>query len=182
MSEGKTEQFLLLRIRAFKDKNAFAVLLKGHSSGLLRFLLSKLPRKEDAEDLYSIVSLKLWEYSTSTEVAHFSGLAFTIARRAIADFYKAHEKAQIVSLETDEGEIPVASKQSGEQIQSSIDGQFLFKALDTLSPDERDAIVMRHIEGYSINEIASHLEKNVSATSVLIHRAMKKLKDHYDRP
>jgi RNA polymerase sigma-70 factor (ECF subfamily) len=50
------------------------------------------------------------------------------------------------------------------------------QALDTLTPAERTAIVMRHWEGCGIEEIAAVLKSNTNATKNTVFRAVSKLR------
>ena len=49
-------------------------------------------------------------------------------------------------------------------------------ALGGLSPLERTAFVLKHVEQYPLEEIASALESNVNATKQVVFRAVQKLR------
>ena len=49
--------------------------------------------------------------------------------------------------------------------------------LEKLKDEYREIIILRHVEGYSIEEIAKILEKSKSNVRVMIHRALKILKE-----
>ena len=182
--QTKKEQFLLLRIRSFDDKAAFQTLLSEHSEKLLRFLSFKLPRREDAEDTYSIVCIQLWDYLTRNEVQHFSGLLFTIARSAIATFYAQRTKRPTISLNREDGtELPIASPaHTVERMTDKIDAGFLREKMKELSDDDQEVIMLRYLDGYSVKDIAKYFGKSENATSVMLHRAIAKLKELYERP
>ena len=171
------EQFLLFRIKAFRDEGAFTALLERHSSSLQRFLYFKLPCQADVDDAYSTLCMRLWEYSIRTPVEHFSGLAHTIARGLVAEFYRKREGKESIPIETDDYKLDVEAKGSLVKIEEFVDSQIMKEGLMELNDDDREAVMMRHLEGYSIKEIAKHLGKSENATSVLIHRALKKLRE-----
>ena len=172
------EQFLLFRIRIFKDESAFASLLERYGSVIQRFLYFKLPTQQDVEDAYSIVCIRLWEYALTQPVQHVSGLLHTIARGVIAEFYRSREKELgNLSIGTEEGQIDIAKAHESEQLEKFVDASFMKEGLQQLSDDDRDAIIMRYLEGYSVKEIARHIGKTHNATSVLLHRALKKLRE-----
>jgi RNA polymerase sigma factor (sigma-70 family) len=52
----------------------------------------------------------------------------------------------------------------------------LREALDALSPDQREVIVLSRIEGLPVLEIAKRMERSPQAVYQLLWRAMKKLK------
>ena len=83
------DRYLLYRIRALRDPEAFARLYDKYVSQIYRFVLLKLPSKEDAEDLTSETFLKSWRYlQENREVTEFRGLLYRIARNAIVDWYR----------------------------------------------------------------------------------------------
>jgi len=180
--QRKREQFLLFRIRAFQDEAAFAALLEKHGSGLQRFLYFKLPTQPDVEDAYSTVCLRIWEYISRTPVDHFSALLHTIARGVVAEYYRRNEGKEQVPIETEQsGPLPIESKDSGMAMEQFVDAEMMKKALVNLGDDDREAIIMRFLEGFSVKEIARHLGKTENATSVMIHRALKKLRSLMER-
>ncbi len=173
----RKEQFLLFRIKAFKDEHAFAALLSEHGSALQRFLYFKLPTKQDAEDAYSTSCLRVWEYSSREKIESFSGLIYTIARGVVADFYRNSEKKESTEAQASEFSLSqVESRDSGKSIEEFVDGELMKLALMKLSEEERDAVVMRHLEGYPIKQVADQIGKSENATSVLLHRALKKIR------
>lgn len=173
------EKFLLVRIRVFKDEAAFESLLSEYAAPLQRFLYSKLPSTTDVEDAYSTLLMKLWEYATTTPIEHFSGLAYTIARRTVAAFYEGRSKENHVAISDafEEEGISVESKETVEKLEAKIDVVWVKEALKKLtSEDDREVIILRFLEGYAIKDIAAYIGKTPNATSVLLNRALKKLR------
>ncbi|HLD20715.1 MAG TPA: sigma-70 family RNA polymerase sigma factor [Patescibacteria group bacterium] len=168
-----------MRIRVFKDEGAFESLLSDYAAPLQRFLYSKLPSASDVEDAYSALLLRLWEYLTSTPVGHFSGLAYTIARGIIAEFYRTREKVSHVAIsdEYDVDGVRVESRETVEKLEARIDVTWVKEALKKLaSEDDREVIILRFLEGYAVKDIAKYIGKTPNATSVLLNRALKKLR------
>ena len=175
----KREKFLLTRIRVFKDEHAFETLLSEYSPALQRFLYSKLPSHPDVEDAYSTLMLRLWEYMIRTPVEHFSGLAYTVARGIIADFYRQREGKEQEQIRHGEGEegVEIESDYSAEYIETQVDSQLVKEAIKVLpNEDDREVILLRFVEGYRVKDIAKYLGKSENAVSVLIHRALKKIR------
>jgi RNA polymerase sigma-70 factor, ECF subfamily len=173
----KREQFLLFRIRVFKDESAFASLLESHGPTLQRFLYFKLPTQSEVEDAYSTVSLRLWEYITRTSVEHFSALMHTVARSVVADYYRQTGRTSSVPIETEEtGPLPIEAKESHESIIDRVDVSLVKEALRLIEDEDREVITMRFFEGFRVKDIAQHIGKSENATSVMLHRALKKLR------
>lgn len=182
MTDGK-EKFFLFRIRVFKDEQAFVSLLEIYAASLQKFLYRKLPTQADVEDAYSTLMFRLWEYAIQTPIQHFSGLAYTIARGIVSEFYKQREGKETVMIgDETEGGIHPESAFSGEHVQKNIDVQLVTQGIKTLeSEDDREALLLRFVEGYSVKEIAKYLGKTENATSVLIHRALKKVRTLFEK-
>ena len=179
MPDNNREKFLLVRIRVFKDESAFETLLEDYAAPLQRFLYSKLPSANDVEDAYASLLMRLWEYATTTPIEHFSGLAYTIARGIIAKFYKDREKKQHIPIsdEFEEGSVTVESKETVEKLEARIDVGWVKKALKMMNnEDDREVIILRFLEGYAVKDIAKYIGKTPNATSVLLNRALKKLR------
>lgn len=179
MPSENREKFLLVRIRVFKDESAFETLLKDYSAPLQRFLYSKLPTATDVEDAYSTLLMKLWEYASTTPIEHFAGLAYTIARRTVASFYENRKKVEHVQIsdEYEEGAVAVESRETVEKLESKIDVTWVKEALKKMrNEDDREVIILRFLEGYAIKDIAKYIGKTPNATSVLLNRALKKLR------
>jgi RNA polymerase sigma-70 factor, ECF subfamily len=164
------EQFLLHRIRLFRDERAFNTLYEAYVDKVHRFLSGKLPTANDASDALGDVFLRTWQYVTVTEVESFSGLIFTIARRVIADFY--HRRRETVPVDMLEQVLPDTHAAPDVIAEVGIVRKFLY----TLPDEQRTALMMRHFEGSEISEIAAALDKTENATRVLLHRASKHLK------
>ncbi len=54
--------------------------------------------------------------------------------------------------------------------------QLLMQALNVLPNDQREAVRLRHLEGWALSDIARHLGRSPSATAGLIKRGMQALR------
>jgi RNA polymerase sigma-70 factor (ECF subfamily) len=54
-------------------------------------------------------------------------------------------------------------------------------ALGQLRPDERVVLVLRHVDGFSVGEIAEAIGKTVAATDSLLRRSRDRLRSHLVR-
>lgn len=170
-----------MRVRAFKDKDAFKTLINEHSSVLLKFLHFRLPDNEDAQDAYSTICLRVWEYASRTQVQHFSGLLFAVARNVIAAFYKERNRVVTVPIMHEDGtEMQIPAKETAAKMEDRVDAKLMHKMMKKLSEDDREIILLRFIEGYPVKEIANYLGKTSSATSMMLYRAIERLRELYE--
>jgi RNA polymerase sigma-70 factor (ECF subfamily) len=49
--------------------------------------------------------------------------------------------------------------------------------LSRLPDDQREAVVLHHLHGWSLAELAKHLQRSESAVAGLLHRGLKKLRE-----
>ena len=78
------------------------------------------------------------------------------------------ERAEEAIPDAAPGPVELASsRQTGERVQL---------AMTALTPLERSAFVLRHVENYPMDEIAAALDSNVNACKQAVFRAVKKLR------
>lgn len=171
--DRRREQFLLYRIRTQQDQKAFEQLFNKHAQALQRFFLIKLPSREDAEDTYSVTQLRTWKYMlTAREIQSVDGLIFTIARTAVAEFYRSR-KVQGVSID-DVGD-PEAVFEA-QKIVASADLVMIKEIVLGMREDQQLLLTLKFFEDQPIKEIAKRLDKTENATRVALSRALKELR------
>ena len=169
------EQFLLFRIHTFRDPKAFELLLVEYGSRVQKYLRMKLPRIQDAEDVYSESCLRMWNYAVGTKIDAFAPVFNTIARSAIADFYRGKDrKIELVSGE--ETFETIGSTKLEQSLMDQLDVEKLKQVIAELAEDEAQIIVMRYLDQLAVKEIAQEIGKTENATSVMLHRAVNKLR------
>ncbi len=181
------DRYLLFRIRKQQDPQAFARLYDRYVNAIYRFVLLKVPSKEDAEDISSEVFLKCWNYlQEHHDVTQIRALLYTIARNAIADWYRSKSLTPARSLAVtlqDDGtstniELDVTDAGHGQSlIEARAELSIIMGTLERLKDDYRDVLTLRLIDGLPFNIIAQIMNKTPGNVRVLYHRAKKAL-DH----
>lgn len=181
MPANVRDQFLIHRIRANKDRSAFDELARHYQAALYRLLRSKLPTEQDAEDALTTTLLRTWNYLTrSNDVEHVGGLVFTIGRGVISEFYRHRKETVSLDSMADAG-VDLPSGRHGEpSIRAAADLRLLTEMMDHLDGEERTLVLLRHVEGFSIKEVADKVGKTAGATKVAIYRATKKLRNLFE--
>jgi RNA polymerase sigma-70 factor (ECF subfamily) len=169
------EQFLLFRIRAFTDGKAFGELVQEHAPALQKSLTARLPRIQDAEDAFTEVSIRLWNYAQGTRIDSFLAVAFTISRSVIAEFYRTAEKKTDQQLTRDPAEINI-TVDSHKDLIDSVDSKILMELIRKLGDEKAEIIHMRYILGYRVKDIAEQIGKSEDAISQIIHRGLDQIK------
>jgi RNA polymerase sigma-70 factor, ECF subfamily len=172
------EKYLIYRVRQNKDAEAYGQLYDFYVDRIFRFVLFKVATQEIAEDLTSEVFLKTWEYINKTDkkIGNLNALLYRVARNVVIDHYRARNKDFVTSDEDFMKQI--ADKRNVEtEVDVSLDISSIEDHLAKLKDVHREIIVLKYIEEFSITEIAEVLEKSKGNVRVLLHRAMKALKD-----
>lgn len=176
----------LVRQFARGDQVAARDLFDSFCDPLVRFVLRRTTcSPEDAEDIACDT------FMAAFDLAHtFDGSCSiltwlcSIARYRIIDHRRRRQssrripEASIVSLDD-------ASRQaflqvhdasvSPETLVDRMDHARIVQALlDSLSPEQREAVVMRHVEGFSVAEIARVMRRSCKAVERLLERAKER--------
>jgi RNA polymerase sigma-70 factor (ECF subfamily) len=170
------------------DRNAYRVLVDRYSLYLYRLAYRMTGNSHDAEEVVQEVFLRAYQkLSQFAGNSNFGTWVYRIAANYSIDRIRQRnvEEARQMTpspLTEDGPEIdPIAvvkdPSASPERLASSAELAAKMKeALDSLTPAERTAIVMRHWEGCAIEEIASVLKSNSNATKNTVFRAVAKLR------
>lgn len=160
----KSDSDLLGRLQN-GDEMAWSEFYNLHVQALYNFI-----RGNGVYDPDSIndVLLETWAAAPKA-IANFDGqnatlktFLFSLARRKISDFWRKH-KPQYDLPEA----IPFV-----ESTQESLE---LREALAKLPDQERQALVLRYLEGFGVSEIADILDRTYKGTESLLSRARKRL-------
>ena len=154
------------------DSEAYGELFDKYSKPINRFIYFKVATEEIAEDLASQAFLKVWEYILEgKKIKQFKPFIYRTARNLIIDYYRTREKEEL-PLIYDSEDIPDQLKIDPDK---EIDKQNLERLIASLKSDQREIIVLRYIEGFSIKEISKIVDKSSGNVRVIIHRAIKEL-------
>jgi RNA polymerase sigma-70 factor, ECF subfamily len=170
------------------DRDAYRVLVDRYSLYLYRVAYRMTGNSHDAEEVVQEAFLRAYQkLSQFTGNSNFGTWAYRIAANYAIDRLRQRkvEEARQVSpgrLAEDSTEFdPVALVKdpgaSPERLAANAQlAARMQQALETLTPAERTAIVMRHWEGCAIEEIAAVLKSNSNATKNTVFRAVSKLR------
>ncbi len=168
-----------LIIRAKRgDTDATGELYECHRLGIFRYLYYRTGDTQTADDLTSEVFLRMIRSLSGyrqQDVA-FQAWLFQIARNLLNDHYRKMSLRKHVQLEENVMESP-PPQSSGRPVEHTLNNVTLQKALENLSVEQRDVIVMRFITGMPISEVAQALHKSEDAIKGLQRRALSTLRE-----
>lgn len=154
----------------------FSEIYDQNVSQIYRFIFLKVNSQEIAQDLTSETFLRGWEaFQDQKEIENPRAFLYKVARNLVTDYYREKGRVQIVSSE----DMKIVDHRVDLEESAAImsDMAQVKNALSELNEDYQNAIVWRYIEDLPMSEIAYLLDRTEQATRVLLHRALKSLKE-----
>ena len=161
------------------DSEAFRSLVERHSRLVFRVAYRMTGNEADAEDVVQNTFLRAYQQLGRFESrANFGTWVYRIAVNCAIDYMRARPKRE--SVEEDDV-LERAAGDSGapdaeQMVLGNEIGTRVQAALNRLSEMERAAFVMRHYQGFSIEEIGRSLGLKTNATKHSIFRAVRKMR------
>ncbi|HEU4417074.1 MAG TPA: sigma-70 family RNA polymerase sigma factor [Candidatus Angelobacter sp.] len=174
------------------DKNAFRVLVDRHSRSIFRVVYRMTGNQQDSEELVQETFLRAYKNLDRFELrANFSTWLYRIAVNRTLDFLNARkthmqtkQTLQIADQPDPEAtnQVQIAAEDPGPDrlLLSAEMKRKIAGAMGLLTPAERVAFTMRHMEGRSIEEISQTLNLKVSAAKNSVFRAVQKLRQQLE--
>ncbi len=169
----REEDARLVRRAKAGDPDAFADLYTRYYPKVYRYLIYRVSDTETAEDLSSEVFVRLVEHIDGFRYEGRPVLTwlYTVARNLLTDHYRRVGRTTQVPL--DEGRVAaVDGLPSAEQV---LGEERLAAAMQMLTDDQRQVILLRFFEGFDSAETAAVVGKTVGAVKALQHRALANL-------
>jgi RNA polymerase sigma-70 factor (ECF subfamily) len=168
------------------DKDAFRVLVERHSRSIFRVVYRMTGNQQDTEELVQETFLRAYRSLQRFELrSNFATWLYRIAVNRSLDFLVSRKAAMKDPYQVadsadpeDHHQIQVHSANPGPE-RVAMSGEINRKvgqAMTLLTPAERAAFIMRHMEGRSIEEISLALNLKPSAAKNCVFRAVKKLR------
>jgi RNA polymerase sigma-70 factor (ECF subfamily) len=171
---GRQEARLIQRAKD-GDPAAFAEIYEQHQPAIYRYICYRVGADATAEDLCSEVFARMVEHIDGFEYQGRPLVAwlYTIARNLISDHHRRRGRAATVSLdETLEGDAPDPEGAAS----LALSQERLAGALERLTEDQRQVIVLRFLEGLDNVTVAQIMGKSYGAVKALQHRGLASLR------
>lgn len=173
MSKVTTEKDLLLKAHHF-DPGALATIYDSFSPGLFRYAFRLLGEQDLAEECVAetfsrfLTALK----NNGGPNEYLQAYLYRIAHNYITDMFRRQPCwEQDLSEQQDSG-----SEDVSEAVVNQINKVKIRHALSALTPDQRQVIVLKYLEGWDNHAVARSIGKPVGAVKSLQHRALAALK------
>ena len=159
--------------------DAFAEIYDCHQPAIYRYVLYRVGSDAVAEDLCSEVFTRMVEHidGYTYQGRPLVAWLYTIARNLVNDHHRRGGRAEWVDL--DEGlaaNVPDPEGMAG----LALDAARLAAALEELTDDQRQVIILRFLEGLDNLAVAQILDKSYGAVKALQHRGLGALRRALD--
>ena len=158
------------------DADAFGMLYDHYQASVYRFLFYRTRSSTLAEDLTSETFFRALRSMTNFrwQGKDFGAWLMTIARNLATDHFKAGRTRLEMTTE-DMTPHDDATEGPESQVLASLTNEMLLSALTQLPDEQRDCLVMRFLQGMSISETASVLDRSDGAVKQLQLRGVRNL-------
>ena len=173
-----SEQAMVRKAKA-GDGKAIEALIRAHQEALYAFMLRMSGRPDVAEDIVQEAFVRALRNLDRFDTRfRFSTWLFTIAKRLYVNSIQKHRPtydSDVVGEHHGAGQSPGHQAAQSEMIQNVRD--LIEVALQRLTPQQREIILLFHQQNWPITEIAGHLRMPEGTVKSHLHRARKRMKN-----
>jgi len=142
---------------------------------IYRFIFRQVGDIDVSRELSSEVFHRMLKQNQNgaDRLEHITPWLYCVARNLVIDHYRRQQYRNHFSLDD---EFVESSNNTAEIAETQITAEKVRIALTKLTPDQRQVVVLKFIEGLSNQEVADALSKPVGAVKALQHRALVALR------
>ena len=144
---------------------------------LLRYCYMKLRDRTLAEDITQETFIRFFESKDYHSIGKEMAYLYTIARNLCIDSFRKQKDELIEDLPAKIQEMP----ESRDKVESIVDRVSIEQALDRLTADEREAVVLRFSGELSVEDIAKSMDISRFAVRRRILSALEKLRKEMEK-
>ncbi len=166
------------RQTAISSPGAFSEMYEANRLSIFRYIYSFMGGPaEEAEDLTAETFMRAWKARHTFEGNSDAAIGWLIgiAKRLVIDDHRR----KIVRKTSDLPSNIKAEHTTEEEILLLQQKEELLQLLKELPPDQREILVLRYMLGWKVNQIADHMALTENHVSVIIHRTLAELREHW---
>ena len=172
----------LMRCIATRDPNAMAALFDRHAARVLAACLHVVQNRSDAEDALENVFFELWQHAERFDATRGSPRAYlkVLARSRALDLVRARSRAERRVLDAQRlGSLSEPGQGKPAPLSCLLDQerrQTLRRAVDGLSPNQRQVIEMAFFQGMTHAQVAENLDLPLGTVKTRIRVGLRLLR------
>lgn len=171
--QGRLQQAQLQRARSF-DRQELAAIYDEYQQPIYRYIYRQVGDVEVARDLTSDVFQRFLQALQKNQgpEEQLKAWLYRVAHNNVIDYYRQQQHRQHLPLDE-----YVVEKGDGPAVlaERNISAEQVREALIQLTPEQREVITLKFLEGFSNVEVADLLNKPIGAVKSLQHRALATL-------
>jgi len=169
-----SDEVLMLLVKA-GDVERMGLLFERHHRALFAFLFHLTQRREASEDMVQTVFYRMLKYRNSfAEGSNFSGWMYHIARNVLKD-QKFGSDGKYDPISAHEERISGGAL-ADEELEKTQSHQQLYKAMELLSSDDREILILNRMKELKYSEISMIMGITEGAARIRVFRAVEELK------
>src|SRR5437868_1230589 len=182
-AQGVSDDRELVRRAQAQDKEAFEELVRRHQHRVFAVAGGILRRREDVEDIAQQVFVKAYfSLKRFDQRAAFSTWLYKITVNECWDMLRKKKVRPLVyeaDLSEEQARQVISSAQKGKDVPDISERlearQRVERLLDGLDERDRLMLILKEVEGFSIEEIAEVLDLNANTVKVRLFRARRRV-------
>lgn len=159
-------------------RKEFSKIYDQYIDKIYRFIFFKVGTEDVAQDICSETFTKCWEFykNKDNNIENNQAFIYRVARNLVTDYYRKKGRVQVVSTDN----LPIQDPEVGleEKAIFASDLDQVRLALNDLKEDYQNVITWHYLDDLPIKKVAEMMNKSEQNTRVLLHRALKSLKDN----
>ena len=161
------------------DPAAFAQLIESHQERLYRFLLRTTNQTELVEDAVQDAFIRvLKNIDRFDERYRFSTWLFTIARRLLLNSLQKKRPLNAGDwLDAASSSVMELTAETSDASDREFAAEILDGAMETLTPHQREIVILYHHKGKSVHQVAELLGMPEGTIKSHLHRARRRMRD-----
>jgi RNA polymerase sigma-70 factor (ECF subfamily) len=173
---SKTEIRTLVRRAKNQDQEAFGELYDEYVDPIFRYIYYKVGDFSESQDLTGQTFLKAFENISSYKMRDvaFSSWLYRIAHNLVVDYFRSASKHESVPIEE---HLPVHATEGNpvETVLADMDSDRLFRAMQKLTHNQREIVVLKIIDNLSNEQVAEIMGISVGAVKAAQKRGLLSL-------
>jgi RNA polymerase sigma factor (sigma-70 family) len=179
-SQATDDQEIITKILS-RDRRTLSLFYRRYAPKLSRFIAGKVANQGDAEEV-----LQDTLYAFLEAIRDFHGQStvqtflFSICQHKVVDYYRKKKLKHAVFSQMPQLEAIISPLISPEeQLDATLVKEKIHSVLGRLLPRHRQILLLKYLDGLSVEEIAIHLAMTFKSAESQLFRARKSFVEHF---